>query len=163
MSSLHGSVLNEPDYNPWGWGFNSWPPSVGRGYCVAMSCAIGHRSGLDPALLWPWRRLAAVTQIPPLAWELPYAAGAALKYSFLKRKLRAYFFSLWFSYDEWQIRHKLFRFHISFQIVLVCLIENNHWSWYTLLFFNIYSYPQFYNKSPQFQTFIYIFPIYISV
>ena len=26
-----------------------------------------------------WRRLAAAAPIPPLAWELPYAAGAALK------------------------------------------------------------------------------------
>ena len=29
--------------------------------------------------LWLWRRLAAVVLIPPLAWELPYAAGVALK------------------------------------------------------------------------------------
>ena len=35
--------------------------------------------GLDPALLWLWRRLAAVALIQPLAWELPYALGAALK------------------------------------------------------------------------------------
>ena len=33
----------------------------------------------DPALLWLWRRLAAVALIQPLAWELPYAAVAALK------------------------------------------------------------------------------------
>ena len=33
----------------------------------------------DPTLLWLWYRLAAVAQIQPLAWELPYAAGAALK------------------------------------------------------------------------------------
>ena len=30
-------------------------------------------------LLWLWCRLAAAAQIPPLAWELPYATGAALK------------------------------------------------------------------------------------
>ena len=29
--------------------------------------------------LWRWCRLAAATPIRPLAWELPYAAGAALK------------------------------------------------------------------------------------
>ena len=32
---------------------------------------------LDPVLLW--YRLAAVAPIRPLAWELPYAADAALK------------------------------------------------------------------------------------
>ena len=35
--------------------------------------------GLDPALLWLWGRPAAVALIQPLAWELAYAAGAALK------------------------------------------------------------------------------------
>ena len=33
----------------------------------------------DPALLWLWYRLAAIALIPPLAWQLPYAAGVALK------------------------------------------------------------------------------------
>ena len=33
----------------------------------------------DMALLWLWRRLAATTPIRPLAWEPPYAVGAALK------------------------------------------------------------------------------------
>ena len=42
-----------------------------------MSCGVGHRSSSDPVLLW--RRLAAVTLIRPLAWELPYALGVALK------------------------------------------------------------------------------------
>ena len=32
----------------------------------------------DLALLWLWHRLAAATLIQPLAWELPFAAGAAL-------------------------------------------------------------------------------------
>ena len=30
-------------------------------------------------LLWLWRRLVATVPITPLAWELPYAVGAALK------------------------------------------------------------------------------------
>ena len=30
-------------------------------------------------LLWLWLRLAAVAPVQPLAWELPYASGAALK------------------------------------------------------------------------------------
>ena len=31
----------------------------------------------DPALLWLWRRPVATAPIQPLAWEPPYAAGAA--------------------------------------------------------------------------------------
>ena len=42
-----------------------------------MSCGVGHRRGLDPALLWLWHRLAATAPIRPLAWEPPYAMGVA--------------------------------------------------------------------------------------
>ena len=51
-----------------------------------MSCGIGHRHGSDPALLWLWHRPAAVVPIQPLAWEPPYAAGAALKRQKTKKK-----------------------------------------------------------------------------
>ena len=44
-----------------------------------MSCGVGHRPGSDSALLWLRQRLAAVAPIHPLAWELPYATGAALE------------------------------------------------------------------------------------
>ena len=44
-----------------------------------MSCGVGCRRGLDPVLLWLWPRLAAVALIGPLAWEPPYATGAALE------------------------------------------------------------------------------------
>ena len=44
-----------------------------------MSWGVGHRRGLDLALLWVWRRLVATAPIRPLAWEPPYAAGAALE------------------------------------------------------------------------------------
>ena len=44
-----------------------------------MSSGVGHRSGLDLALLWLWGGLAAVALIRPLAWEPPYAVGVALK------------------------------------------------------------------------------------
>ena len=44
-----------------------------------MSCGVGHRGGLDPALLWLWRRLGATAPIGPLAWEPPYDPGAALE------------------------------------------------------------------------------------
>ena len=46
---------------------------------VAMSYGLFCRGGLDPALLWLWCRLAATALIQSLAWEPPYAAGAALK------------------------------------------------------------------------------------
>ena len=44
-----------------------------------MSCGVGGRHGSDVALLWLWHRLVATAQIRPLAWEPPYATGAALK------------------------------------------------------------------------------------
>ena len=44
-----------------------------------MSCGVGHRRDSDPTLLWLWCRLAAAAPVQPLAWELPYATGAALK------------------------------------------------------------------------------------
>ena len=42
-----------------------------------MSCGIGHRRGLDLALLWLWLWLWLAIQ--PLAWEPPYAMGVAIK------------------------------------------------------------------------------------
>ena len=42
----------------------------------------------DPALLWLWCRLAAVALIRPLAWEPPYAVGAALKKKKKKKEKR---------------------------------------------------------------------------
>ena len=47
-----------------------------------MSCGVGHRRGSDLVLLW----LVAAALIQPLAWELPYAAGAALKCKKKKKK-----------------------------------------------------------------------------
>ena len=44
-----------------------------------MSHGVGRRLGSAPALLWLWQRPAAAALIQPLAWEPPYAAGAALK------------------------------------------------------------------------------------
>ena len=53
-----------------------------------MSCGVGCRLGLDPALLRLWCRLAATALIHPLAREPPYAADVALKRQ--KRKKRTY-------------------------------------------------------------------------
>ena len=44
-----------------------------------MSCGVGPRRGLDPALLWLRRRPAATAPIGLLAWEPPHAASMALK------------------------------------------------------------------------------------
>ena len=43
-----------------------------------MCCGVGRRQGSDLVLLWLWCRLA-VALIGPLAWEPPYAMGAAQK------------------------------------------------------------------------------------
>ena len=53
-----------------------------------MSCGVGCRWGLDPMLLWLWlwHRPAAAAPIKPLACELPYAAGEALKRQKKKKK-----------------------------------------------------------------------------
>ena len=40
-----------------------------------MSCGVGWRCSSDP--VWLWRRSAATAPIRPLAWESPYADGAA--------------------------------------------------------------------------------------
>ena len=42
-----------------------------------MICGVGRRQGSDPVLLWLWRRPMATALIQPLAWEPPYAIGAA--------------------------------------------------------------------------------------
>ena len=63
----------------WRCRFDPWPRSVGSGSSVATSCDRGRRGGSDLALLWLWCRWAAAAQTRPLAWELPYAAGATVK------------------------------------------------------------------------------------
>ena len=56
------------------------PQWVRDNVSVALSCGVGHRCGLDLTLLWLlWHRPAATALIRPLAWEPPYASGAALK------------------------------------------------------------------------------------
>ena len=69
----------ESDQYPGGRRFRSWPRSVGQGSGDAVSYGVGSRRGSDPGLLWLWCRLAAIALIQPLAWEPPYATGAAVK------------------------------------------------------------------------------------
>ena len=52
---------------------------MGLGSGVVVSCGVGRRCGLDPALLWLWCRLVATVPIEHLAWEPAYAMGVALK------------------------------------------------------------------------------------
>ena len=59
-----------------------------KGANVVASFSVGHRHSLDVVLLWLWYRPAAVALIQPLAWELPYAKGVALK----KKRRKKYVF-----------------------------------------------------------------------
>jgi len=54
---------------------------VCQGSGVASSCGVGCRCGS-----WLWCRLAAAALIRPLARELPYAGGEALKRKKKKKK-----------------------------------------------------------------------------
>ena len=58
---------------------------MGEGSGVDVSCGVGCRCGLDPALLWLWCRPAAIAPIRHLVWDPPYAAVAALKVGGKKR------------------------------------------------------------------------------
>jgi len=51
-------------------GHDQW---VGDPALLSVSC------GSDSVLLWLWPKLAATAPIRPLAWEPPYATGAALE------------------------------------------------------------------------------------
>ena len=61
---------------------------TGLRICIAASCGVGRRCDLDLALLGLGLGLglAAAALIQPLAWELSYAAGAALKDQKKKKK-----------------------------------------------------------------------------
>ena len=85
-SSSCGSVGYETNQYPWGCRYDPWPRSVGLGTGVAVSCGVGCRCGLDLVLPGLWYRVATPTPIQPLAWELPHAAGAALKSKKTKTK-----------------------------------------------------------------------------
>ena len=65
-------------------GIDPLPHPVGWGSGIAVSCNVGHRRGLNPELLWC--RSAFVAPSWPLAWEGPYASGAALKSRKKKKK-----------------------------------------------------------------------------
>ena len=56
---------------------------------MPVSCGVGHRCGLDLALLWLRSGIAGIgliAPIRPLAWEPPYATGVALEGKKTKKK-----------------------------------------------------------------------------
>ena len=59
---------------------------MGWGSGIAVSCDVGRRLSLNPVLLWLWHRQEATTPIRPLAWDPPYATGAALEK--IKKKIK---------------------------------------------------------------------------
>ena len=65
-----------------------------KGSGIAMSYGVGHRCHLGSALLWLWSSPAAAALIQPLAWELPYVTGAALKKQKQTKRIKLSNFSL---------------------------------------------------------------------
>ena len=70
--------------------FDPWP-RLGRGTSIALSCGVGCRGSSNSELMWLWCKPAAGARIPPLAWELTYALGAA-KNSKKKKKIYIYIY-----------------------------------------------------------------------
>ena len=58
--------------------------------CRCSGCGVGCRHGLDPTLLWLWRRPAAIAPNGSLAWESPYAAVAALNHPYPQKRPRVH-------------------------------------------------------------------------
>ena len=50
-----------------------------RDPALSLSCDVSRKHNLYPALLWLGCRPAAAVPMWPLAWEIPYATGVALK------------------------------------------------------------------------------------
>ena len=63
---------------------------MGWGSSVAVSCGIGCRHSLDPALLWLWDRPAAAAPIHSLASDLPHASGAGAALKRQKKKIQGH-------------------------------------------------------------------------
>ena len=70
-----------------------------------MSCGVGRRGGSDPALLWLWRSLAATAPIRPLAWEPPYATGAAQEMAKRQKKKKKKEKVFWNILDTYMLSH----------------------------------------------------------
>ena len=73
---IHEDVCSIP-------GLSQWVKDL----LLLCAAVIGHRCGSDAMLLWLCRKQAAVALLQPLAWEPPYAAGAALEKKKKKKKI----------------------------------------------------------------------------
>ena len=71
-SFLCDPVVNAPNQDPRGCGFDLWPHSVTQGSSIAVSCGVGRRCDSDPVLLWLWQRQAAVAPNYPQPGNLNF-------------------------------------------------------------------------------------------
>ena len=67
LTNIYGDVGSIPGLVQW---VRIW-------HCCEL--CVGHKWGSDLVLLWLWFRPAAAAWIHPLAWELPYVRGVAIK------------------------------------------------------------------------------------
>ena len=87
---------------------------------IALSYSVARSRGWDPMLLW--YRLAAVAPVQPVAWELPYDMGAALK---KKKKKILHLASLWKAESNvsstW--KSKLSTLRLGFLVLLFLMVK----------------------------------------
>ena len=101
-----------------------------------MSCGVGGTCSLEPALLWLWCRPAATILIQPLAWELQYAVGAALKRQKNKKKKgrKIDFMPLGVNLTPLQTAgyHRSTSYHYSFAFSTIPCKQNHHGMYFFL-------------------------------
>ena len=91
-----------------------------------MSYGVGHKCGSNPVLLWLWYKPAAVALMRPLAWESPYAAGAALKSKKRKKKKKKKKNQQWSSLVAQQVKDLVFVTAVV-QVTVVAWVQLLAW------------------------------------